>query len=498
MSTTTRPSEPLPDTSPEEIDRVLSRAAEAAPLWESFTPRARADALTAVADTLDANAEHLAQVAAGETGYPTGRLTGEVRRTTVQLRQFADHVRSGAYLDVTIDRADPDFVLGPRPELRRHQVPIGPVLVFAASNFPFAFSVAGTDTASALAAGCPVVLKAHPGHPRTSAATAAIVREALTGAGAPDGTFAMISGREAGTEALRDARVAAAAFTGSLQGGRALFDIAASRPTPIPFYGELGSINPVIVTPEALAQRRAEIAAGFVGSYTLGNGQFCTKPGVLLVPRDAGMIDLIAEEVRKVSAAPMLTPAMAEGYQRRLEEIARTAGTDVLVKGAVTRDDGGAPLVSPSLIGVTSVARLRDAAEVLLDECFGPAAVVVPHDSIEEAGDALASVEGALTVSIHTAGSADGGCQRLVKLAQQRAGRVVFNAWPTGVAVTHAQNHGGPYPAATTVHTSVGTAAAWRFLRPVVFQDAPEDLLPPALRDDNPLRLLRTVNGQPE
>lgn len=498
---TPRPSTTEPETPPEEVERLLAQASAAAEWWARFTPAARADALIAVADALDAHTDELVAPAAQETGYPLGRLTGEVKRTTVQLRMFADRVRSGVYLDVTIDRADPDFVLGPRPELRRHQVPVGPVVVFAAGNFPFAFSVAGTDTASALAAGCPVVLKAHPGHPRTSTATAAVVREALARAGAPDGVFALVTGRQAGVTVLRDARIAGAAFTGSLRGGRALFDIAASRPTPIPFYGELGSVNPVIVTKEALAERRASIASGFVASYTLGTGQFCTKPGVLLLPREGAeeTVALIADAAQDVLATPMLSEDIVTGYRRRVSEITGAAGTDVLVKGSVTMDDG-TQRVSPGLIGVASVAQLREGSDALLEECFGPTALVVPYDTEEEVAELLAGLDGVLTVSIHTsrAGGGSARYQRLVELAQQRAGRVVFNGWPTGVAVTHAQNHGGPYPAATTVHTSVGTGAVWRFLRPVVFQDAPEELLPPALQEGNPLRVPRVIDGEPE
>ncbi|MBR8640476.1 aldehyde dehydrogenase (NADP(+)) [Streptomyces tuirus] len=505
MSTTCLPATE-PETAPEDIERLLALAATAAPWWARFTPSARADALVAVADALDSHSDELVTVAAEETGYAPARLSGEVKRTTVQLRMFADRVRAGVYLDVTIDRADPDFVLGPRPELRRHQVPLGPVVVFAASNFPFAFSVAGTDTASALAAGCPVVLKAHPGHLRTSAATAAIVHEALSGAGAPDGVFAMVTGRQAGVTVLRDARITAAAFTGSVRGGRALFDIAASRPTPIPFYGELGSINPVIVTEEALAERAEEIASGFVASYTLGTGQFCTKPGVLLLPRGADtdqVIDLIAQKAREITATPMLTPDIASGYEHRLAEITEAAGTDLLVKGLVATDDAGTRQVAPSLVSVASVAQLREAADVLLEECFGPAALVVLYDTEEEVEDLLAGLGGALTISIHTAreaGGTPGGerYQRLVELAQQRAGRVVFNGWPTGVAVTHAQHHGGPYPAATSTQTSVGTGAVWRFLRPVVFQNTPDEFLPPALQEGNPLRVPRTIDGEPE
>ncbi|QUH02082.1 aldehyde dehydrogenase (NADP(+)) [Saccharopolyspora erythraea] len=486
-----------PEESQEEVERCLTAAATAAALWGQWSPRQRADALSAIADSLDAEGASLIAEAMRETGLAEGRLTGELKRTTVQLRMFADVLRDGSYLRVVLDRQDPDFVLGPRPDLRRGLMPIGPVLVYAASNFPFAFSVAGGDTASALAAGCPVVLKAHPGHPRTSRKTADVVRSALAATGAPEGTFAMIAGRQAGVRALQDPRVAAGAFTGSVSGGRALFDIAASRPAPIPFYGELGSINPAVVTAGAERERADQVASGFVGSFTLGAGQFCTKPGILLLPRGTGLPSQIAKLTGEVPPARLLTSGIAERYRERTEELAAVPGVEVLARGAEHEDPSGVPAFTPTLFHAGSVENLRE-HPVLLEENFGPSAVIAEYGSDGELHAVLAAVEGSLTVTVHTADEPDDAERHrvtgLVTLAARRSGRIVFNDWPTGVAVTAAQQHGGPYPSTTAVsHTSVGTAAIDRFLRPVAYQNAPDFALPPALRESNPLGLPRTV-----
>ncbi|MEU1513222.1 aldehyde dehydrogenase family protein [Streptomyces sp. NPDC005811] len=348
-----------------------------------------------------------------------------------------------------------------------------------------------------------MLLKAHPGHPRTSATTAALVQEALAEAGAPLGTFALFTGHESGVTVLRDPRVKAAAFTGSVRGGRALFDIAASRPVPIPFHGELGSVNPVVVTPGALAERRAEIVSGFVGSFTLGSGQFCTKPGILPLPRDPEAVEEIAAEVRAAAPAPLLSPQIAEGFRRRLAELAELADgprARTLVESTITVDADGRPQAGPGLFLVPTVEEfLKDAAN-LLEECFGPSAVIVEHDGEDEVSRILDRLEGSLTVTFHTArdGQSAAGLGALVEQAVAKAGRVLFGSWPTGVAVALAQQHGGPYPASTSAHTSVGPHAIERFLRPVVYQDAPAELLPPALREENPLRFVRTVDGTVE
>ncbi|MFW0795906.1 aldehyde dehydrogenase (NADP(+)) [Gordonia sp. CPCC 205515] len=481
----------LPDTTDADLEATLAAAASAAPDWADRAPGDRAAILCAVADALEAATDELVAIAERESGLPNARLTGEVKRTSVQLRMFAQELLDGGFLDVVIDPADPDFALGPRPDLRRFQIPLGPVVVFAASNFPFAFSVAGNDTASALAAGCPVIVKAHPGHLETSARTAAIVNRALRESGAPAGTFALISGQDAGVSALGDERIAAAGFTGSVVGGRVLFDVAASRRIPIPFFGELGSVNPAIVTTGALEERAEQIATGFVGSFTLGAGQFCTKPGILLVPEDATFIDSIVEQTQQVPAARMLTARIVDGYLDRVAAASAAPKVDVLVKGEAMPHPSGVAEVSPTLLQTTAENLVGD-AEVLLEETFGPTAVIATYRDTTDVRRVLESIDGSLTVTLHTrtepTGAERAELQQLVRVAATRAGRLVFNGWPTGVAVTPAQHHGGPYPATTAIaHTSVGATAIRRFLRPVAFQDAPAGLLPEAIRDDNPL-----------
>ena len=486
------------ETSESQLDLILDAAVTAASRWADFTPSARARVLTAVADALEAQSSSLVQEALAETGLPEPRLTGEVARTCMQLRMFAEELNTGQFLDVVIDRADPDFVLGPRPELRRYQIPVGPALVFAAGNFPFAFSVAGTDTASALAAGCPVLVKAHPGHPHTSAATAAIIDDALASAGAPRGTFALVTGLDAGIRALKDPRITAAAFTGSVAGGRALFDIAAARPIPIPFYGELGSINPVIITAGALTERADELAAGFVESFTRTAGQLCTKPGILLIPTGSDIAATIAALSREIPAARMLTKKIADGFSSRIKDAMETSGIEVLLEGGASGEEGEIPHVTPTLLR-TSAEHVITHADTLLEESFGPATIIAEYSSNDEVLRLLAAIDGTLTVTVHTP-AAPGEIEldelrTLTHVAATRTGRLLFNGWPTGVAVTPAQHHGGPYPATTSIaHTSVGTAAMRRFLRPVVYQDAPPELLPLPVQEDNPLQIPRTLN----
>ncbi|XVV15842.1 aldehyde dehydrogenase (NADP(+)) [Actinoplanes sp. CA-131856] len=469
--------------------------AAAAADFGAFPPRDRARALVAVADALDAAADELIPVAQAETGLAEGRLRGELKRTTVQLRLFASVAAAGEFLDVRIDDADPEFVLGPRPDLRRYRVPLGPVLNFAASNFPFAFSVLGGDTASALAAGCPVVVKAHPGHPKLSDRTAEIARAAIASAGLPADALTVIHGQEEGIAALRDPRITAASFTGSVAGGRALARIAAEREHPIPFYGELGSINPVVVTPAALAERADQIAAGFATSVTASAGQLCTKPGLLFVPApapaagsdtaagDGGFAGLAAGAFEAAGPHRLLHSGIAEGYARRRDEVLGTPGVTVVVAGEVADLDA-----SPTLVE-TDLATLIEHRDTLLDEAFGPLSVVVRYDPAGALTAELAGlVEGSLAAGVHTGAGEDSPWLRdLVALLGDRSGRLLFNGWPTGVAVTPAQQHGGPWPATTNpTTTSVGTAAIDRFLRPVTYQDCPAELLPEPLRDDNP------------
>jgi NADP-dependent aldehyde dehydrogenase len=477
------------DTPPEELDRVIGLAAEAARVLVDSRPTDRAGWLEAVANRLEAAADELVPLAAQETHLGVDRLEGELKRTTFQLRLFAGVLRDGEFLQATIDHADPAWPMGARPDLRRMLRPIGPVAVYAASNFPFAFSVAGGDTASALAAGCPVVLKAHPSHPRLSVATGAEVTAALHDGGAPDGTFAVVTGFDTGIALVQDPRIRAAAFTGSLRAGRALFDLAVSRPEPIPFYGELGSVNPAFVTPDAATQRAEEVATGFVGSMSLGNGQFCTKPGLLFVPAASGLEDRIAALAGEKSTAPMLSEQIRSGYSEALASVAERPGVRVIA-GAAKSD--GDP--SPTILAAT-VSDLLSDPEGLTQECFGPTAIVVSYGSEEELLAAARVFDGQLTATIHGQGS-EPVTAELQDVLSERVGRVVWNGWPTGVTVSYAQHHGGPYPATTSVQTtSVGTAAIDRFLRPVTYQDAPESALPPPLQENNPWQLPRRVDG---
>ncbi|MDQ0378406.1 aldehyde dehydrogenase (NADP(+)) [Amycolatopsis thermophila] len=437
------------------LDDTLDAAARVARSWARAD---RATALEKIADGIDAAADELVPLAHEETHIPEVRLRGEVVRTTFQLRLLAKEARPRT----VVDEADPAWPPAPRPKLVLARRPIGPVLVFAASNFPFAFSVAGGDTASALAAGCPVVLKAHPGHPRLSDATGEIVRAAL-----PEGVFAVIHSEEDGRAALTDPRIRAAAFTGSPVAGRALFDLATSRPDPIPFYGELGSVNPVFVTEAAAKARGAEIAAGYVDSFTMGAGQLCTKPGLFVVPAGSGLGELAAERAREVAAAPLLNDRIASGYANALGKLVGHDEVRTLV-------DGGA---APSLLATTAAAVLEH-REALETECFGPASLVVEYSSESEMLDVARTLDGQLTGTVQ-AEDDDPVAAELVDELAEHVGRVVWNGWPTGVAVTHAMHHGGPYPATTSpLHTSVGTAAIERFLRPVAFQNVPDQVLP--------------------
>jgi NADP-dependent aldehyde dehydrogenase len=481
---------PTNDTTPADLERHLHTLAEARPAWAALSPVARGRCLRAVAEQLDGAGEELIALAVTETHLGTDRLSGELRRTTFQLRLFADLLDEGSYLRATIDRPDPSWPPGPRPDLRRMVAPIGVVVVFAASNFPFAFSVAGGDTASALAAGCPVVLKAHPGHPVLSARTGALVLEALRSSGAPHDVFTVVYGDEAGRAAVVSEHVRAAAFTGSLSAGRALFDLASSRPDPIPFYGEMGSLNPVFVTSSAMAERRAEILSGFATSFTLSAGQFCTKPGLLFLPADSVTDEEIVDAVAPhVNGAALLNDHVRHGYQKQLDALQRHGGVRTIVADV---GDAGAP--TPTVLA-TTVTQLLAAADELLVECFGPATLVVTYDGDTELLAAAEALGGQLTAAVHGQES-DTVLPALFALLTDRAGRVLWNGWPTGVSVTAAMQHGGPYPATTApLHTSVGSASIERFLRPVSYQSVPDHLLPPALRDGNPLGVPRLVDG---
>ncbi|MFJ3827293.1 aldehyde dehydrogenase (NADP(+)) [Streptomyces sp. NPDC090046] len=480
----------------QEVDESVRAAHAARGALADATVRAAF--LRAAAALLDEAAAHVIEAADAETALGPGRLTGELARTTGQLRAFADAVDAGAYLDIRIDRADPSLS-PPRPELRRYKVPLGVVAVYAASNFPLAFSVPGGDTASALAAGCPVVVKAHPDHPATSELCASLLRRAAVATGLPAEVVSVVHGFDAGLELIRHPLVAAAGFTGSIRGGRALFDAAASRPVPIPFHGELGSLNPVVVTPAAAAERAEEIGAGLAGSVTLGVGQFCVKPGLVLVPEGADG-DRVTGELTKAlgetEPGVLLDHRMRENFVSGVRQRAALPG----VEAPVTPGSGGEHTVGAGYLTVGAGHLLEGGAyDLLLEECFGPVTVVVRYADQGEAGAVLGRLGGNLSATLQLSAAetegAPGPATELIGQVTGLAGRIVVNGWPTGVAVAPAQHHGGPYPAATSHSTSVGGTAIERWLRPVAYQSVPDALLPAELREANPLRLPRQVTG---
>ncbi|MBU3869814.1 aldehyde dehydrogenase (NADP(+)) [Streptomyces sp. 4503] len=480
----------------EEVDRVV-RAAHAA--RGSLADRTvRAALLRTAADLLDEARDQLVEAADAETALGPARLTGELARTTYQLRAFATIVDEGAFLDVRIDHADATQT-PPWPDLRRYKLPLGVVAVYAASNFPLAFSVPGGDTASALAAGCPVVVKAHPDHPATSEVAAAALRRAAERVGVPADVIAVVHGFEAGIELVRHPLIAAAGFTGSVRGGRALHDAAASRPVPIPFHGELGSLNPVVVTEAAAAERGDQIGAGLAGSMTLGVGQFCTKPGFVLAPAGPagdGLVKSLTEAVSNTDAGVLLDHRMRDNFVAGVKERAELAD----VEAPVTPGSGGEHTVSAGFLTVPARRLTEDGPhDVLLEECFGPVTVVARYESDDEISAVLGRLPGNLTATVQISAAegegTEGRAGALIAELTPLAGRVLVNGWPTGVAVAPAQHHGGPYPATTSTSTSVGGTAIERWLRPVAYQDTPAALLPPELRDENPLELPRRING---
>ncbi|MFF1422525.1 aldehyde dehydrogenase (NADP(+)) [Streptomyces sp. NPDC058280] len=482
-----------------EIDSAVRGASAAGSGLADRTVRAAL--LRTAADLLDAAGDHVIEAADAETALGPVRLTGELARTTAQLRAFAEVVDEGAFLDVRIDHADGDRT-PPWPDLRRWKVPLGVVAVYAASNFPLAFSVPGGDTASALAAGCPVVVKAHPDHPATSELCASVLRRAAAKVGLDENVVTLVHGFEAGVELIKHPLVAAAGFTGSVRGGRALHDAAAARPAPIPFHGELGSLNPVVITEAAAAERAEQIGAGLAGSMTLGEGQFCTKPGFVLAPAGPSgdqLLTSLTTAVSETEPGVMLDHRMRNAFVAGVRERAALPG----VEAPITPGAGGEHTVSAGFLTLPAeLLAAKGPHDLLLEECFGPVTVVARYTSTEEISTVLSRLPGNLTATLQLAAAeADGtepGAARLLAELTPLAGRVLVNGWPTGVAVAPAQQHGGPYPASTSTSTSVGATAIERWLRPVSYQSTPAALLPPELRDDNPLDLPRRVDGRAE
>lgn len=457
-------------------------AAEAAALdFDAAGPEARARFLETIAAEIDARADAITEIGSQETGLPEARLVGERGRTTGQLKLFANHIRKPGWQDLRHDPALPDRQPLPRPDLRMMQRPVGPVAVFGASNFPLAFSVAGGDTASALAAGCPVVVKGHSAHPGTGELVAQAIDAAIRTCGLPPGTFSLVQGgsRDVGEALVRDPHIRAVGFTGSLFGGRALYDLCAARPEPIPFFGELGSVNPMFLLPAAVAARGAEIAKGWAGSLTLGAGQFCTNPGIAVLidgPEADAFVAAARAALAGSGAQTMLTDGIAAAYRQGRDRIAAGKGVREVLTTVCDRREA-----TPYLFEVSGADWLADHA--LAEEVFGPLGVIV---RVRHAAEMLAiaqSLAGQLTCTLHLDAGDTDLAQSLMPVLERKAGRILANGFPTGVEVADAMVHGGPYPASTNFGaTSVGTLSIRRWLRPVCYQNLPEALLPQALR----------------
>jgi NADP-dependent aldehyde dehydrogenase len=455
-------------------------------------PTKRAALLNAIADSIEAQKDKLAEVANQETALPLPRLTGEVMRTVIQIRAFASLVKTGAHFLPIIDLADANFLPVARPDLRKTQQPLGVVAVFAASNFPLAFSVAGGDSASALAAGCPVVVKAHPSHPNTSQLVYEAVVSAIAAQGLPKELFAIVQGTNPEiTHWLAKApEVTAIGFTGSGLVGKLLMKLSQEREVPIPVYAEMGSLNPVFFTPTALAEKAEDLAKAAMDSALLGSGQFCTKPGILVVPADVSgdkFITQVKEYVAAQKVGPLLNKGIATRFTDSTSKLAISAGLNVI--SGTNNADG---------FGVTPTIFVVDWADVknhhdLLEEHFGPTSVIIraPFDQFLTVAKAM---EGQLTAALH-AGATE-NVNELVNQLTQLAGRVIWNGFPTAVSVTAAQNHGGQWPASSTHTTSVGLDALYRFVRPVVYQNFPDNQLPAQLQNANPYGIERVINGE--
>jgi NADP-dependent aldehyde dehydrogenase len=477
-----------------DLEVAAGAAVSAAPVFAAASGAQRGQLLRAIADRIDAARNALVERAHLETALPHPRLTGEVARTSGQMRLFASLVEEGSWVDARIDSADPART-PPKPDLRSMLRPLGPVAVFGASNFPLAFSVAGGDTASALAAGNPVIVKAHSAHPGTGELVGRIIAEAVKSVGLPAGVFSLLfdAGFGLGAALVQHPAIRAVGFTGSFRGGKALLDLAAKRPDPIPVYAEMGSSNPVFLLPGALAERGTQIAAGLHASFTLGGGQFCTKPGIVFVPSFAEKSALTAfssslrAHTAEGPAYPLLTAGSASAYSSVVAE--RTE-----IRTATGTYPGSGFAAQTSLLETTAPAFFADPA--LAEEVFGPSTLLVHCATADQLLQAADSFHGHLTATVHGTEEDLHNYAALLKLLETKVGRIVINSFPTGVEVAHAMVHGGPWPATSDGRsTSVGAQAIYRFARPVSYQAMPQWALPAELQDPNPLQILRIVNG---
>jgi 2,5-dioxopentanoate dehydrogenase len=483
--------------SAEDLQRAAALAQSAFPIYGKLAGKDKGAFLRQIASAIEAVAPAIIQRANLETALPEGRLQGELARTCNQLRFFAELVEEGSWVDARIDTANPDRKPLPKPSIRSMHKPLGPVAVFGASNFPLAFSVAGGDTASALAAGNPVIVKAHPAHPGTSALVGNAIRESVKACGLSEGVFSMLfdAGVEVGVQLVKHPAIKAVAFTGSPAGGKALMKLAANRPEPIPCYSEMGSINPIFVLPGALNQRGSAVATGLQASFTVGAGQMCTKPGLVLVPREDGTPAFLKELGDKVNSTPtqtLLTKAIADRYTAAVK--GRMSDAKVVAEGAKAEDTAAA-IVQASLF----VAEYKDLVsnEELVQEIFGPTTIVVGYQDRKQLLAVAEQMEGHLTATIQGDESQLAEYADLIEILTRKVGRLILNAYPTGVEVCHAMVHGGPFPATSDGRsTSVGTQAIYRFTRLMCYQSFPDAALPDELKSTNPLGLMRIVDGE--
>ncbi|MDQ4052480.1 MAG: aldehyde dehydrogenase (NADP(+)) [Actinomycetota bacterium] len=481
----------------DDVARAAGLAADAFGAYRETGPKERAAFLDQVADNIDGLGEQLVERVQLETGIVEPRVRGELARTTNQLRLFAELVREGSWVGARIDTALPDRTPLPRPDIRQRKVPLGPVAVFGASNFPLAFSVAGGDTAAAFAAGCPVVVKAHSAHPGTSEQVAGAIARAVADHGLPEGTFSMVygSGPEVGIALVTDPRIKAVGFTGSRSGGVALMQAAAARPVPIPVYAEMSSINPVFLLPGALAADPGGLAKGYVESLTVGVGQLCTNPGLVFAvdgPEVDAFLEAVASAITGCPALPMLNPGIHSSYRAGVAALVAHPQVEQVAAGEA--DAALAAGGQAHVFATSSAAFLAEAA--LHEEVFGSSSLVVRVSSPDELAEVAQSLEGQLTATLHAAESDHRVAAALLPVLEDKVGRILFNGWPTGVDVGHAMVHGGPFPATSDGRsTSVGTLAVERFVRPVAYQNAPADLLPAPVDADNSLGIWRQVDG---
>lgn len=481
----------------EDLNLAADLADDAFATYGSLSGEAKGRFLRSIATGIESILPELVERAHKETALPEARLKGEAARTMNQLKLFAQVVEEGSWVNARIDPAQPDRTPLPRSDIRSMMRPLGPVAVFGASNFPLAFSVAGGDTAAAFAAGNPVIVKAHHAHPGTSEMVGQVIARSVVECGLPAGVFALLfgAGTEIGAALVDHPKVKAVGFTGSLSAGKALMQRAAARPEPIPCFMEMSSVNPVFILPEALRERGPQIASGLFGSFTLGVGQFCTKPGLVFLPRNAEADTLVAElktHVERAADAPMLTEGISKSYGAGVARRQKQGGVETAAKAAGSNGNGNA---TPILFQVSGADLVRDPE--LTGEIFGPSTLLIRYESRQELMALARSLEGQLTATLHATEADLAAFADLISVLERKAGRLVVNGFPTGVEVCHAMVHGGPYPATSDSRaTSVGTYSIYRLVRPVCFQDFPQAALPDELKNGNPCGIWRLVDGQ--